>query len=141
MKTNFFKSTIMVAAFVASCFGGMKAFQSYNSVGSNLLMDNVEALSKPETYTGWAKDYEVGSGLYVVRVTGSAGVEAGFSAGMRFNGGVSAAVQASLVCETFPEYKKICQYHMGCYYSCDPEDWHKQDPKQPYSAGLDRGCD
>lgn len=141
MKINFFKSTVFTVAFVASCFGGLKAFENSNNVGSSLMMDNVEALSNIETtYQYYAKDYEVGSGLYVVEVTGQAGVDAGFSVGMRFTGGVSATVQAALRCSTFPEYKMTCQYHMGCFYTCNNEDWHKQDPNQPHSAELVRGC-
>lgn len=55
MKINFFKSTVLAAALVGACFGGMKAFQTFNYVGSSLLMDNVEALSADEgDYDGYA---------------------------------------------------------------------------------------
>ena len=141
MKTNLFKSTVMVAAFVASCFGGMKAFQSYNSVGSSLLMANVEALSSDEgSYDKWAYLIWVGTGTYITNIHAGAELGGEIYVGKRLEGGLSASLNGSIDVGQFSEYKAECQENMGCFSSCQNQEWHKQDPDQIYIAGLMRGC-
>jgi len=135
MKINFFKSTVLAAALVASVFGGLKAFQTYNNVGCSLMMENVEALSDPESnYPGYAKDYETGRGMYVTEILGSVGTEV--ELGMRISAKFAAQLNGSIKAEMQDEWKMDCQQNMGCYKSCTPEDWHAGSK----SDGLVRGC-
>lgn len=142
MKINFFKSTVMAAAFVASCFGGLKALQTYNHVGSSLLMDNVEALSADEgDYDKYAYLIWVGTGTYITQIHAGAQLGGEIYVGKRLEGGLNASLNGSIDVDQFPEYKAECQENMGCFSSCQNQEWHKQDPNQIYYAGLMRGCE
>ncbi len=137
MKNNFFKTTVMAVAFVASCFGSMKALQSYNHVGSSLLMENVEALSDDENGSGdYAKDYETGEGLYVTWVSAHGQFDLGFKFGMRITAEAQIRFDGDVRSETQNEWKMTCQPNMGCYYTCTNEDWRQG----TRTAGLVTGC-
>lgn len=125
----------MVVAFVASYFGGLKAFQTYNHVGSSLMMENVEALSNSESnYYGYGKDYETGMGLYVTEIIGSVGAD--ISIGVRISSSLAAELSGSIRVEMLDEWKMTCQPNMGCYTLCNDEDWHAGTK----TDGIVRGC-
>lgn len=134
---KFFKTTVMAVAFVASCFGSMKAFQYYNHVGSSLLMANVEALSDDEGGdTDFAKDYETGEGLYCIWLSSHAQFDLGFKFGMRINAEVLLHLDGDVKAEPRPEWKMTCQPNMGCYTVCTNEDWRQG----TRTAELVTGC-
>ena len=46
MKKVILKSTLAVVAVTASCLGAWKAYEAYENVDNDLLMENLEALSQ-----------------------------------------------------------------------------------------------
>lgn len=57
MRKNYLKSTFVVVAVVASCFGGFKTYDLSRQNGNLLLLENVEALSDYlEVITTWKCD-------------------------------------------------------------------------------------
>lgn len=135
MKKNLIKSTVFVAIVAVSCLGGIKSIQAFNNEGSSLLIDNVEALCKPdEGYTGYAKDYETGRGMYVTEIIGT--VSADVKIGMRLTNEMALALTGSIKAEMVDEWRMTCMPNMGCYTLCNDVDWQAGSK----SDELVRGC-
>jgi len=134
-----FKISIGAIALVVLYISSQKVFRNSNHVFSNLLMENVEALSSGEIASGsnFAKDYETGEGLYLVKING-VDVTAfnDFWLAFFYYGNFIHPDQNVLEFATCNEWKMTCQPNLGCYYSCKNEDWQRG-TKTP---GVDYGC-
>ena len=137
------KTALLMAVVAAVGFCSYKAYGSY--VAGNvseeelLLAENVEALSAGEgkgKYTGFAKDYTSGQGLYITSVVGNATLGGGLGVGSRISVQVEAQLSGKITASVMNEFKMDCQANMGCYSSCTPLDWRMGDQ----STRLDRGC-
>ena len=137
MKELFIKSTIATFVIAASCFGCLKALQTYSHTGSSLLLKNVEAISDPEltSYSHYAKDYETGRGMYITEITGN--VDPDIHVGLRLNVNMAASLSGRIKYELVDEWKMTCQSDMGCYWFCFSSDWQQGSN----TDHLDRGCD
>lgn len=134
------KTALLMAVVAAVGFCSYKAYGSY--VAGNvseedlLLAENVEALSAGDSqdYSGYAKDYETGEGMYVTEITGE--VSGQITIGMKISNSLLAELKGKVKAERKPEWKMTCQKNMGCYTTCSNEDWHmgKKEDK------LVRGC-
>lgn len=141
---NKIKTALVVAVVAAVGFSSYKAYGSY--VAGNvseedlLLAENVEALSAggdgKGKYTGFAKDYTSGQGLYITSVVGNATLGGGLGVGSRISVQVEAQLSGKITASVKNEFKMDCQANMGCYPSCTPLDWRMGDQ----STRLDRGC-
>lgn len=138
------KTALVMAVVAVVGFSSYKAYGSY--VAGNvseedlLLAENVEALSAGENgkgkYTGFAKDYTSGKGLYITSVVGNATLGGGLGVGSRISAEVQLKLSGQITASTENEFKIDCQANMGCYSSCTPLDWRMGDQ----STRLDRGC-
>ena len=139
MKARF-KNTLIIFAMAMVGLGTYKMYSSYAFPGmskeSMLLAENVEALSAGDSqdYSGYAKDYETGEGMYVTEITGE--VSGQVTIGMKISNSLLAELKGKVKAEKKPEWKMTCQKNMGCYTTCSNEDWHmgKKEDK------LVRGC-
>lgn len=62
MKKTIIKSTLVVVAMAASCFGAWKTYDAYGCVDNSLLMQNIEALAQDPDGNG-DPNGDVGTGL------------------------------------------------------------------------------
>lgn len=139
MKT-LLKGMLTMTAVAMVGIGTHKFYCSYSSNNapkeSLLLAENIEALSESESneYSGYAKDYETGEGLYVTKITGE--VSGDIKIGLRITNDLLVQLRGKIEANTKAEWMMTCQQNMGCYTSCTNIDWRmgKRD------AGLDRGC-
>lgn len=145
MKKNFIR-TLWVATLTLSCLGGLKVFLAYNRVGSSLVMKNIEALTngEPDNGSNFAKEYETGTGIYVTSISGNYSGDLTEFFGKRLSENQIAYLQSILTdvvieSEKMNDWRMTCLPDMGCYTSCQNEDWHpgSHDRKTYYGCGYD----
>lgn len=140
MKAKF-KNTLVIASIVMIGLGTYKTYGSYvsssNSKESLLLAENIEALSAGDTqnYSGYAKDYETGEGMYITEIKGTA--SGNLQLNMRISTSLLAQLSGSVTAVAKPEWKMTCQANMGCYTSCSSENEWRMGKKEDI---LVRGC-
>lgn len=94
------KTALLMAVVAAVGFCSYKAYGSY--VAGNvseedlLLAENVEALSAGDSqdYSGYAKDYETGEGMYVTEITGE--VSGQITIGMKISNSLLAELKGKV---------------------------------------------
>lgn len=102
MKARF-KNTLIIFAMAMVGLGTYKMYSSYAFPGmskeSMLLAENVEALSAGDSqdYSGYAKDYETGEGMYVTEITGE--VSGQVTIGMKISSSLLAELKGKVKAE------------------------------------------